>query len=130
MSNFDIDKILKPELPDYKGCIMSDEIEEKVDPYIESSFIINYDTKDKGGSHWVALKCDGIRNMYYFDSYGIPPLEPVSILAKKYHQKLIYNQKIIQPFDSIVCGELASAFLVLMRDYNNDFHHVINLLKQ
>ena len=128
MTNVELEKLLKKDSWSFKGVIMSDEIITKVNPNIESSFIINYDTTDGEGTHWVALKVDG-RNIYYFDAFGIPPLQGIIDLEKRFKKKLIYNSIILQPLNSVICGHLSAVFIILMDEFKNDFNHVLQMLQ-
>jgi len=129
MSNFEIEKAMKDiGSRVFKGVIMQDQIKSKVNPNVKSSFVINYDEMSEPGSHWVSLFIDP-NYMYYFDSYGIPPLQAVSDLALQYQKKLYYNDKTIQPLDSVICGELAVSFIALM-EYGHSFHDTLILLRK
>ena len=105
---------------------MQDEIATKVNPLVKSSYILNYDNSYQGGSHWVGLFIDK-SGMKYFDSFGVPPMQPVIDLSTKFNIPLVWNTEIIQPFGSVCCGELASAFIVLM-EKNRSFNEVIELM--
>lgn len=128
MTNIELEKLLKKESWSFKEVIMSDEIIKKVNPLIESSFIINYDTSLGDGTHWVALKTDG-RNIYYFDGFAIPPLQGIIDLSKRFKKQLIYNKVILQPLESVICGPLSAVFIILMDQFNNDFNHVIQMMQ-
>ena len=52
-----------------KVCAL-DEIEV---PSYPIAYVINSDTSDKKGEHWVVVYFDKNRRGEYFDSYGLPP---------------------------------------------------------
>lgn len=67
-------------------------------------FIVNLDTSDKPGSHWVAILISPVREIYneYFDSYGLkPPTEIADYLDNNY----IMQSKCLQSFQSTICGQ-------------------------
>jgi len=129
MSNFEIEKAMKDiGSRVFKGVIMQDQIKSKVNPNVKSSFVINYDEMSEPGSHWVSLYIDP-NDMFYFDSYGIPPLQSVIDLAVRFKKNLYYNDKMIQPLDSVICGELSVSFIGLM-EYGHSFQDTLNLLER
>lgn len=71
--------------------------------------VVNLDSSDKPGTHWVAYaktnnKCE------YFDSYGDlrPPLELVRYLR---NVNICYNFNQYQSYDTSNCGHLCIKFL-------------------
>ena len=45
--------------------------------------VINLDTHDKGGSHWVGLYTDLLKKqIYFFDSYGHKPEKEIKNFMK------------------------------------------------
>ena len=54
----------------FKNVCALDEIEV---PSYPSAYVINSDTSDKKGEHWVAVYFDKNRRGEYFDSYELPP---------------------------------------------------------
>ena len=53
----------------FLGCFAADEIPTFIDKF-PASLVINLDTKDKPGSHWVAAFVENFSKVYYFDSMG------------------------------------------------------------
>ena len=86
----------------FKKVCALDEIEV---PSYPSAYVINSDTSDKKGEHWVAVYFDKNRRGEYFDSYGLPPAV-LALEAYMDHFLLdwIYNCKTIQSLFSNVCG--------------------------
>ena len=62
-------------IPNFRGVKMRDELPSK--PRKNESGILNLNTHDQKGSHWVAWYKDG-KERYYFDSFGEPP--PIEIM--------------------------------------------------
>lgn len=72
--------------------------------------IINLDTTQGPGTHWVAYKKTG-DSILYFDSFGSlkPPIELVQYLGSRC--KIKYNSAAYQTYDTINCGHLCLEFL-------------------
>ena len=78
-------------------------------PWHNESGIVNLDSIDGPGTHWVAYKKRG-KNVSYFDSFGNlkPPIE----LANYFRGSIItYNHHGYQTFNSYNCGHLCLKFL-------------------
>ena len=90
-TNFDLKDIAK-DLGIKIKVVMHDELKEK--PVI---YIINLDSSENKGSHWVCL----YKNKYYFDPYGVLPIAAVQNL-----DGLLYNTLQIQPDNTKMCGQL------------------------
>jgi len=89
----------------------------------DGQYIINMDKKTGSGTHWVAyIKKKDI--IYYFDSFGIPPL--IEIL-KLNHTKIYYNEYNIQDIKDNSCGYYCLYFLYWMKKYKNDYKKMLSL---
>lgn len=75
-------------------------------------FIINTQTSNLPGQHWVAVSiCNN--TAYIFDSFGQPPPALlVKQLKKRGITKIYYSKKQVQPFNTIICGQLAIKHLL------------------
>ena len=130
--NDQIDQIMS-KFRDYKGTIMRDEIK-KILPFVQPqsrlAFIINTDTHDKPGQHWIASYIDArngpesSNSLEWFDSFGrsisdlhandiledckliLKCLKPETILKVK------ENKVIHQKNSSSNCGWFACKFLI------------------
>lgn len=73
-------------------------------PWLRERLIVNLDTSNNPGTHWVAIRKDG-NVAYYFDSFGKlkPPKEIESYLDGV---RLMYNRKRYQNFGTVICGQL------------------------
>ena len=122
LTNFDIvyyTDILK--IPNFRGVFMRDELPRTIKP-IECG-IMNFNTHDQSGSHWVCYTKRG-RNHTYFDSFGqITPLEMQKYLKTKLEFQnntpvIERNTDIVQrPYTSI-CGHLCLFVITsLMREH-------------
>ena len=76
-----------------------------------SAMVVNLDPHNKPGSHWVAIYINNNVGEY-FDSYGLPPLNPNILNFLKTNCRLwLYNVKSIQNETSRVCGHYCIWFL-------------------
>ena len=92
----------------FRGVYAADELKKiKVVPGI---YIINCDTSNLPGSHWICIYFSPMMQGYYFDSYGIPPYIPQHkyFLIKNSKHCWKYNKVELQSLDSSVCGRFAS----------------------
>lgn len=81
-------------------------------PFKNESGIVNLDSSEGPGTHWVAYRKRG-NVIYYFDSYGNlkPPLELVTYLIKNTNNaKIFYNVERHQN-KTYNCGHLTLEFL-------------------
>lgn len=123
MTDIDLQESLKKSKY-YRGFVMNDEIFRKINPNIQpSSYILNYDNSNMSGSHWVGLYIDN-DTLEYFDSFGVPPLQNIIELAKEHKKKLIYNDKMLQPLESVICGQLSVTF-VMMREKGLTYDQIL-----
>ena len=96
-------------IPDFRGVKMRDELPPRT--FKQECGILNFNTHDQQGSHWVCwFKSDNDR--YYFDSFGeSPPVELLTYL--KTYEEMKNNTPVIrqsavtvQHYESNVCGSL------------------------
>ena len=84
--------IEKLKIPDFRGVKMRDELPTK--PHEQECGILNFNTHDQCGSHWVCWYKYG-NDRFYFDSFGEPPpIEMISYL--KTYEELIKGSPVIQ----------------------------------
>ena len=80
LSNFELVKyvnILK--IPNFRGVFMRDSLPKR--PETVENGIVNFNTTDQPGSHWVAYFKDG-SNRIYFDSFGQATLQEIQHYLK------------------------------------------------
>ena len=95
-------------IPDFRGVKMRDELPAKC--HNRECGILNFNTHDQQGSHWVCWYKSG-NDRYYFDSYGEPP--PIELIAylKTYEEMregcpvIRQNALIVQHYQN-ECGSL------------------------
>jgi len=81
-------------------------------PNEENFYIVNFDTADEPGSHWVGMCLRRRGRNEYFDSYGLPPnyKEFTDFLGKGY----VHSKPDLQHELTSVCGQW-SVFYVVRR---------------
>lgn len=67
-------------------------------------FVVNLDSSDKPGSHWVAILVSPVHKIYneYFDSYG---LEPTAEIREYLGGNYLKQCRELQSSESTVCGQ-------------------------
>lgn len=123
LTNIDITNYARG-INDFRGVFSRDNLPEKAE--LRGSYIINLDSQDGSGTHWVA--CHVNRNeKYYFDSFGLPPPEEIiSFLNGKpravgdldfssrdpiVHDSIVYSTSQIQGMTEAICGHLCLMIL-------------------
>ena len=95
-------------IPDFRGVKMRDELPTK--PHNRECGILNFNTHDQQGSHWVAWYKSG-SDRYYFDSYGEPPPMELVKYLKTYEEMreglpvILQNALVVQHYQN-ECGSL------------------------
>ena len=108
-------------IPHFRGVFMRDELPQKIKT-LECG-IMNFNTHEQIGSHWVCYMRNG-KTRIYFDSFGqITPLELQKYLKTKpeFEKKVSVierNTDIVQRPNTSVCGHLCLFVLTsLMREH-------------
>lgn len=92
----------------FRDVFMRDTLPSK--PWNRESGIINLDSQDGLGTHWVAYKKSG-NLVKYFDSFGnlSPPQEVIKYFK---NCEIKYNHDRYQHFNTYNCGHLCIDFLL------------------
>ena len=107
LSNFDLENMARDfGIPITVGC--EDEI-----PVKPGNFIMNMETSDQGGSHWVALLVSG-KKVFYSDSFSGPPPQPLFQRFRAKGYTFYMNDNWFQDLKSEDCGLFAFFFLLYM----------------
>lgn len=109
MYSGEINSILK-NVPGFVGVFPRDQIPKP--PKMPAFYVVNYDSSDEPGEHWVAIHIYGKKNGEYFDPFGLPPLHPK--LREFMHsncKKWQYSIKDVQHAQSIKCGNFCVHFI-------------------
>jgi hypothetical protein len=95
----------------FRHVFMRDNLPMK--PHRNECAIVNLDSIDGSGTHWVAY-CKKNDSVYYYDSFGDlpPPIE----LANYFRSggdttKIYYNYLQYQNYNTYICGQLCLNFL-------------------
>ena len=101
--------------PIFKGVFASDQLPKEKEIQTRSAYIVNVDTHDKQGSHWLSIfvekdQCE------VFDSYGLPlhwykPSPFVTCMVFKHYQDVSSNVRQLQATDSNTCEHYALFYL-------------------
>lgn len=93
-------------------------------------YVVNYDSDDEPGEHWIAILISGADEGEYFDSFGLPPLHPA---LRKFMQtnckSWTYSIKDIQHAHSIKCGSFCVTF-VRERSHGTSYRDFLALFER
>jgi len=108
--------VKKYNIKNFRGVFMSNSLP-STPPYKYECAIVNYDSSDSGGTHWIAYRKNH-NVILYFDSMG--DLRPPAELLKYFGEKnlLYYNQDRYQSSNSSICGQLCIKFLLYSQQQN------------
>ena len=76
-------------------------------------YIVNFDSSQEAGSHWIAIyfNINGIGE--YFDSYGLPPyLSSIKLFLNDNCITWKHNRKRLRGQQTAVCGQYRAYFLL------------------
>ena len=106
--------------PNFSGVISSDQID-TLTPANKMSWIMNLDSSDLPGSHWIAVYLDatGDKEINYFDPFGEPPSDDfmkqmktlVDKIAPKTYLKMKINRIPSQKDHTDTCGYQSMNFI-------------------
>jgi len=131
MNTIQIDKMLNRNAVTkkyYIGCYASNCIPYK-STYSPFCAVINIDPNNSPGTHWIAIFCDSVKTIEYYDSLGIWP--PMSSHIRDYlekFQQVRYNSIRLQGIFKRSCGPHA-IFYLYMRCSGFDMNEIISFLK-
>lgn len=108
----------------FRNVFMRDNLPKK--PYQNECAIVNLDSINGPGTHWVAY-CKKNNHVYYYDSFGDlpPPLELVNYFGGGGGcgsgggggANIYYNYLKYQNFNTVICGHLCLTFLYHFNKY-------------
>lgn len=114
MNTLQLEKVLEHYGKNYKffyGVYAKDKL-----PLIDkvpAGLIMNNQSSDKEGEHWLAIYFDKRGNCEFFDSFGKSPrFYGIHKYLKSYSHKVIFNRKTIQSNFSEYCGFYCIFFLI------------------
>ena len=110
LTNFDIlNYVSLLKIPHFRGVFMRDELPKEVES--TECGVMNFNTHDQSGSHWVCYMKKG-KTRIYFDSFGqITPLELQKYLKTTMELQngipvIERNTSIVQKPNTKICGHL------------------------
>lgn len=97
----------------YLGTFPLDRVPQFMKDAALQHFIINTQTSNLAGQHWIAVTIVHNSKAYIFDSFGqAPPTLLVNQLKQRSIHKIYYNKRQLQPFNTTFCGQLALIHLI------------------
>ena len=95
----------------FVGVFARDLLPTKLD-YYPCTLIINTDTKNLPGKHWVAIYINGYKEGEYFDSFGHAPSEDIALWLNRFTLKWRrVNTSTLQNPLSVNCGQFVLYFI-------------------
>ena len=78
------------------------------------SLVLNTDTSDLPGAHWLAIYFTSNKECCFFDSYGRgPELFRLQYFVDHYSNSWEHNKTRLQSLDSSVCGQYCIYFIMM-----------------
>ncbi len=110
MNTLEINKYLK-DFSQFKGTYPKDLLPKIYG--LPIGIVINTDSSDEPGEHWVAVYIDRNGIGEYFDSFGLPPLhkEITDFMHENCPQGWLYNTITFQSMYSQTCGNYCVLYL-------------------
>ncbi|EFP09772.1 hypothetical protein CRE_21847 [Caenorhabditis remanei] len=117
LTNVDLMKLVQDlNIEHFRGVFMRDNLPKK--PEIIEVGIVNLDSSNNNGTHWVCYKKDQ-HGLYYFDSFGLdPPIEILHYLKENKHNEITTSTFQIQAFNTHHCGYYCLLLLKLLEKLN------------
>ena len=132
LNNFElIEYVNQLKIPYFRGVFMRDSLPNS--PHNIECGIMNLNTSNENGSHWVSYYKNGSERIY-FDSYGqITPTEIQNYLKTKEERRkgdsvIQRNTDIVQPINTSICGHLCLFVLKALTSEHWTFQQVLNNL--
>ena len=132
LTNIDIYKYVRElQIPNFRGVFMRDTLPST--PNSKECGIVNFNTSNQQGSHWVCYYKDH-DNRIYFDSFGQVTLDEIQKYLKSKRgyeigKEVIHrNTDIVQHTNTHVCGHLCLFVLTSLVRKHLSFQDVLNQL--
>lgn len=132
LTNIDILRYVRElGIDNFRGVFMRDTLPKVV--YRKECGIVNFNTSDQVGSHWVCYYKNGMKRIY-FDSFGQVTLDEIQKYlktSKEYEtgeEVIQRNTDIIQRVNTHVCGHLCLFVLTSLTREHLTFQEVLNRL--
>ena len=112
-SNVELEDLSKKLGIKLNGVFMKDELPQ---PIPDGNYILNLESSHQGGSHWTCFIKKG-QTIYYVDSFGVYPPQPVVDIAEKYRNNIQYNSSAYQDIKSQACGYFCIGLFLYVKNH-------------
>ena len=133
LTNIDIYKYVRElGIDNFRGVFMRDTLPKTA--YNKECDIVNFNTSEQVGSHWVCYFKDGLEQRIYFDSFGQVTLDEIHKYLKTREEyeteKAVIqrNTDIVQSVNTHVCGHLCLFVLTSLMREHLTFQEVLDRL--
>ena len=131
MNNVEIETILNADVIArrfFRGVFPKDKLPINVNHSQPGAFVINTDSSDGAGKHWVCLYLNGKGKAEYMDSFGFSPSVYPDIQRFVYDNSYSckHNPRILQGITSSACG-LYVIYFVLMKSRGRSFSKLLSI---
>lgn len=111
---------------EFLGVFASDTLPKSASPMKYTSLIVNTDTSNLPGTHWVGIITRD-DEAYYFDPFGYSPPLMINSWLNKHFSNWTHNERQVQPITSNACGYFCLHFLFIAQHpyFNNIALHLI-----
>jgi len=114
----------------FKGVFSSNNLPLPNKLSFPAALVINLSPSNHRGTHWISCYIDNNKIGYYFDSYGhAPKVNSIIKWLRLVCKKVIYNYTQIQHYNSKLCGQFASIFILFCLR-NKSLKHFIQLFSK
>ncbi|GMT03589.1 hypothetical protein PENTCL1PPCAC_25764 [Pristionchus entomophagus] len=124
LDSIDISSLLS-HIPNFLGVYPSDCLPNIVDKSKSFGLVVNTDSSDKSGTHWLAIFVkNGI--CHYFDSFcGLPKVKNIRSFCEQFHS-CHFNREKHQQIQEITCGAYCIFVINEMLFNNKSFRSVVS----
>jgi hypothetical protein len=96
----------------------------------DESGIINFQPSNCYGSHWVCyINKPYLKNILYFDSFGISPPEKIKKYLLSSGKNIAWNSTQLQMNSSVLCGHYC-IYVIINVNRGKDFYDILYSFKQ
>ena len=134
LTNIDIENYVSElKIPNFRGVFMRDALPHK--PKQIECGIVNLNTSNEIGSHWVCYAKTEEDFCIYFDSFGqdvLPEVLRYLKTAREYRNEIAViarNTDIVQSINTHVCGHLCLFVLTSLMREHQPYQQVLNTLQ-
>ena len=96
----------------FRGVFASDTLPKYLEKGKSHALIVNLDSSEKKGTHWIAIYISYFEHLTYFDPLGLPPfIESINNFIKNNCKTHNFNKMTIQNILSYTCGYYCIYFI-------------------